>query len=159
MNFALLDDTQNQWFCFLTDSCCPIVSPKWFKYSFNKYYNKSIISWKPAWWNTTFHKRANLALLPEKARLGNDPYFILKRENVVQCLQFIQNEPKITHLICEGGLANESLFSIILCACKQLESNGPVISEVTHLTDWDRMSSFTSPHVFKEVTNSDIKFI
>ena len=21
MNFALLDDTQNQWFCFLTDSC------------------------------------------------------------------------------------------------------------------------------------------
>ena len=28
-------DKNNQWFCLLTDSCCPIISPKRFKYLFN----------------------------------------------------------------------------------------------------------------------------
>ena len=156
MNYALLHDSQNQWFCFLTDSCCPIVSPKRFRYSFYKYYNKSIISWKPAWWNTTFHKRANLSLLPEKVRLGNDPYFILKRENVVQCLKFIQNEPKITHLICEGGLANESLFAIILYNYKELSN---VLCFPTHVADWSRMVSATSPYLFCEASNNNAAFI
>jgi hypothetical protein len=66
---------------------------------------------------------------------------------------------ELTKLICSGGLANESLFAIILSVCKQLEPNGPVISAVTHLTDWDRMSSFTSPHLFKDANQIDIKFI
>jgi hypothetical protein len=156
MNFALLHDTQNQWFCFLTDSCCPIVSPKRFKYSFNKYYNKSIISWKPAWWNITFHKRANLELLPEKARLGNDPYFILKRENVKQCLHFIQTELKITRLICDGGLANESLFAIILYNYKELSN---ALCFPTHVADWSRMASATSPHLFCEASKENAAFI
>ena len=107
-------------------------------------------------WNITIHKRANLALLPEKCRLGNDPYFIMKRENVVQCLHFIQHEPKITHLICDGGLANESLFAIILYNYKELSS---VLRFPTHVADWSRMASATSPHLFCEASKENATFI
>ena len=86
MAYALSHDIGNQWFCFLTDSCCPIISPTKFRYLFYQNHNKSIISWKPAWWNIQFHKRANLACIPEKYRLGNDPWFVMKRENVIHCL-------------------------------------------------------------------------
>jgi hypothetical protein len=117
------------------------------------------MSWRNAWWNINYHKRSNLAQLPKEYHLGNDPWFVLKRENVFHIINFMNKNQDLTKLICSGGLANESLFAIILCCCKQLEPNGPVISAVTHLTDWDRMSSFTSPHLFKDANQIDLKFI
>jgi hypothetical protein len=126
---------------------------------FFNYYNKTLLSWKRAWWNIRFHKRANLQYLPSELHLGNDPWFIMKRENVLQTMQFVKTQQPIVKTVCDGGLANESLFAIIMCACKELESNGSVISAVTHLTDWARMSSFTSPHTFKDANSVDIKFI
>ena len=39
MNFAYTEDKENQWFCMLTDSCCPIISPKKFRYLFYNLYN------------------------------------------------------------------------------------------------------------------------
>jgi hypothetical protein len=83
----------------------------------------------------------------------------MKRENVLQTLHFIKTQQNIVKTVCDGGLANESLFAIIMFAHKQMEANGSVISAVTHLTDWNRMSSFTSPHTFKDANNADIKFI
>ena len=158
--YGLSHDNSNQWFCFLTDSCCPIISPTKFRYLFYQNHNKSIISWKPAWWNIQFHKRANLACIPEKYRLGNDPWFVMKRENVIHCLQFIKTNNKLTQVICSGGLANESLFAIVLKGFEQLEPNFKnVISATTHLTDWSRMSSPTSPYIFKEANDTDIKLI
>jgi hypothetical protein len=157
MRYALNHDNKNQWFCFLTDSCCPIISPKRFRYLFYKYYDKSIMSWREAWWNINYHKRANLALLPEKYRLANDSWFILKSEDVVRCLTFVKNNSQITNTICKGGLANESLFAIILHSYDELKNN--VICSVTHMTDWNRMSSSTSPHLFKKGDETDIKFI
>jgi hypothetical protein len=159
LSFAVNHDTSNQWFCLLTDSCCPIVSPRRFRYLFFNYYNKTLLSWKKAWWNVQCHKRANLQHLPTELHLGNDPWFVMKRENVLQTMHFVKTQQPIVKTICDGGLANESLFGIIMCACKQLEPNGSVISAVTHLTDWSRMSSFTSPHTFKHANNADIKFI
>jgi hypothetical protein len=159
MSFAIKHDTNNQWFCLLTDSCCPIVSPRRFRYLFFNYYNKTILSWKRAWWNVSYHKRANLRYLPTELHLGNDPWFVMKRENVLQTMKFINDQQTTVKTICDGGLANESLFSIIMCAYKQLDTNGSVISAVTHLTDWNRMSSFTSPHTFKDANSQDIKFI
>jgi len=156
MKYAFIHDDKNQWFCFLTDSCCPIISPKRFRYLFYKYYNKSIMSWKQAWWNIHYHKRANLALLPEEYRLGNDSWFILKREDITRCLNFVKNKPELINLICKGGLANESLFAIILQSYNELKN---VICSVTHMTDWYRMSSATSPHLFKKGDEMDIKFI
>ena len=94
MKYAYIHDNNNHWFCFLTDSCCPIISPEKFRYLFFTYYNKSILNWKNAWWNIQFHKRANLALLPKELHLGNDPWFILKRENVNDCINFFLNKRK-----------------------------------------------------------------
>ena len=163
MNFALEHDEINQWFCILTDSCCPIISPKKFRYLFFNYYNRTILSWKKPWWNINFHKRANLALLPEELHLANDPWFVMKRENIIQCLNFINKQPKIVQTICGGGLANESLFAIIMYICKQLENTeqnkNAVISAVTHTADWNRRASPTSPHLFKEGNETDIQFI
>jgi hypothetical protein len=159
MKFALTHDANNSWFCMLTDSCCPIISPKKFRYLFYNYYNKSIISWKKPWWNMEFHKRANLNKLPQELQLANDPWFVIKRENVLQVLDFINKQQEVTTLICRGGLANESLFAIIMRFYKQLEPKASVISYVTHIADWNRMASATSPHMFKEANEKDIKFI
>ena len=156
MQFALKYD--NQWICFVTDSCCPIISPKKFRGMFYSLWNRSIISWKPAWWNTNVHKRANLALLPEELRLANDPWFTIKRENAEQILQFAVMKQEVVKTICNGGLANESLFAIILYGYKQLNTNH-VINGITHITDWSRMGSATSPYTFKEGNSKDIQFI
>jgi len=160
MQYALSHDKNNQWLCLLTDSCCPIISPRKFRSLFYEYWNKSVISWKPAWWNINIYKRANLALLPDEFHLGNDPWFVLKRENATHILLFSKNQTQLVKTICAGGLANESLFAIILHGYKQLNSsNNNVISGVTHLADWSRMSSATSPHTFKDANATDIKFI
>jgi hypothetical protein len=155
MNYVL-KNKENQWICFLTDSCCPIVSPRKFRYLFYNYYNKSIISWKPSWWNIDFHKRANLKRLPNELHLANDPWFILQRENAIQCISFVNSQQGLTKIICNGGLANESLFAIIFYFYKELNN---VINGVTHITDWSRMSSSTSPHLFQNGDETDDKFI
>jgi hypothetical protein len=161
MRFAMEHDKGNQWFCMLTDACCPIISPTKFRYLFYNYYNRSIISWKTSWWNINFHKRANLALLPEELHLANDPWFVIKRENIYHVLHFFKTQPKITRTICDGGLANESIFAIILHSYKQLEkpTKNPVILAITHMADWSRMTSTTSPHVFKQANDRDLNFI
>jgi hypothetical protein len=156
LSYASQHDTNNRWFCLLTDSCCPIVSPRRFRNLFFDNYNKTIMSWRNAWWNIQVHKRANLALLPEDLRLANDPWFVLKREDVARIIRYFHLKGDITTTICQGGLANESLFAIILAANNELKN---VICSVTHITDWSRMTSSTSPHVFKEGNEIDIKFI
>ena len=161
LNFTFKHDEQNKWFCMLTDSCCPIISSKRFRYLFYNYYNKSLFSWKEAWWNTDFHKRANLAKLPKDLWLANDPWFVLTRENVKQVFHFVSNQKILTKTICDGGLANESLFAIIFNFYKELEETNKshIICSISHLADWKRMSSATSPHLFKNADEEDIKFI
>jgi len=158
MSFAYQHDTNNSWFCLLTDSCCPIISPKRFRFLFYENYNKSILSWKKPWWNIEFHKRANLYKLPEELRLANDPWFVLKREHVQLCMQYVNTKKEIVKTICNGGLANESLFAIILHAYKQLHNNS-IICSPSHAVDWSRMKNATSPHTFKEANNATIQFI
>jgi hypothetical protein len=159
MRFALKHDNANNWFCMLTDSCCPIISPKKFRYLFYNNYKKSIMSWSPAWWNVESEKRANLHLLPKEFHLGNDPWFVLNKEHVLQILTFVNTKRDITKTICSGKIANESLFAVILYSYRQLYLNGPVISASTHIADWSRTTSPTSPHIFKEGNEKDIKFI
>lgn len=161
LNYTFNHDEQNKWFCMLTDSCCPIISPKRFRYLFYNYYNKSLFSWKKAWWNPNFHKRANLAKLSKDLWLANDPWFVLTRENVKQVFHFVSNQKILTKTICDGGLANESLFAIIFNFYKELEETNKshIICSISHLADWKRMSSATSPHLFKNADEEDIKFI
>jgi len=162
LQFAMKNDNLNKWFCLLTDSCCPIISPKKFRYLFYKNYNYSLFSWKIAWWNPFFHKRGNLIKLPKELWLANDPWFILTLINVKQIIDFINNQKNITKIICDGGLANETLFAVIFKLSKELNdtyipSHIKCIS--THITDWKRRTSPTSPHVFKYADEEDIFFI
>lgn len=161
MMFALKHDTNNEWFCFLTDSCAPIVSPLRFRTMFFGNFKKTIMSWRPAWWNLQLQKRANLALLPKCLQLAHDPYFILNRPDTVHVLSLIKNKNDYFRVICEGGIANESLFAICLNIAGTLKG---VVSEVTHITDWSRMTSPTSPWLFKHqeneaITAHDLAFI
>jgi hypothetical protein len=156
INYAIQADPFNQWFCFLTDSCCPIISPRRFRYLFFTYSDKTILSWRKSWWRTDIHKRANLALLPSELHLANDPWFILSKIDAQYCLLFIQKQDRIVKTIVSGGLANESLFAIILYCKNRLSL---VISAVTHITDWTRMTSATSPYVFYESSAENCKFI
>jgi len=156
MEYAKINNKENQWFCFLTDSCCPIISPLRFRYLFYKNCNKSIMHWSHSWWNIQFHQRANLKLLPLDYHLANDPWFILRREEVNSIIYFVKTQEKLTNLICNGGLANESLFAIIL-QCKNRLKN--TICAITHITDWSRMTSSTSPYVFAKNKQQDQTFI
>jgi hypothetical protein len=82
----------------------------------------------------------------------------LKRENVQHIFNFVNIKPELLKTICDGGLANESLFAIILYYFGQLNSDN-IIPAVTHITDWTRMTSSTSPHLFKDANDKDILFI
>jgi hypothetical protein len=160
LNFAFKHDKENKWFCMLTDSCCPIISPAHFRQLFYKNYKKSIFSWNEAGWNPTFHKRANLAKLSKDLWLANDPWFVLTRFNVEMIFHFVSTQRTLTKTICDGGLANESLFAIIFKFYKELEDGkGHIQRSISHLADWNRRSSTTSPHVFKEANETDIQFI
>jgi hypothetical protein len=195
MNYAMQHDAQNKWFCMLTDSCCPIISPTRFRYLFFTHYHQSVFSWKYAWWNPYFHKRANLEKLSRDLWLANDPWFVLTKENVKQLFYFMKDQPRMVQSICDGGLANESLFAIIFKYYGELQDNcnnnngnhnnhhkskhnhrihtnntdkknknnknkdNRIICKVSHLTDWTRPSSTTSPHLFKEGNEQDVAFL
>lgn len=150
MTAALLAYPGNQWFCFLTDSCCPIVSSAAFRRLFEENHDKSILSWQPAFWNVQFHTRANLRRLPRALHLANDPWFVLCRAHAQDCLHFYQRRRGLFRTICAGGLANESIFAILLSLLGKLHDPAHVINAHTHLCDWTRMSSRTSPHVFED---------
>ena len=145
-----------QWFCMLTESCIPFVSPAQFRTLFLGNHGKSLFHWKPCWWNVDFPKRANLRLLPPEYRLAHDPYFVLSRRHVETMHRFYKVKRGVFDRICAGGLANESLFAIALKTMGQLEE---VVNVASTATDWSRMSSTTSPHVFQYGDAQDRTFI
>jgi hypothetical protein len=156
MSFAQQHSRENVWFIMLTESCVPIISPHRFRRLFFENYSKSIINWRKPWWNIDLIKRANLKYIKEEYHLANDPWFLLKREDVSRCLEYKIYNQKLYKIICDGGIANESIFAIILYSYNQLKA---AKRAVTHAADWSRMSSATSPHVFKEGSNEDLYFI
>jgi len=95
MRHAIMQDAQNTWFCFLTDSCAPAISPTQFAKMFVLYSDKSIFKWKPAQWNPTFHKRANLKYLPKEYRLSHYPWFTLTKIDAQLCLRFAKTKTRV----------------------------------------------------------------
>ncbi len=147
---AKVDQGQNQWFCFLTESCCPIISPLQFRHLFERHKTSSILRWSKPWWNVHLHRRANLYLLPEAMRFGNDPWFTLSREAVYDCIMLLNSRVAMVKGICKGGLANESLFAILLYLSTKLHDDRKVKNASTHIVDWTRQSSPTSPYLFQQ---------
>jgi hypothetical protein len=140
-----------RWFCFLTESCVPIVSPEVFLERFSKDADKSLLRWSPAAHNVQLHRRANLRLLPLPWRLCHDPWFVLTRRHAVVVMRFAFEQKRLLRVICNGGLANESLFAIILEFYGALRGSSDVLCEHSSTaTDWTQMSSKTGPHVFHD---------
>ena len=156
INYGLNMDKENQWFCFLTDSCVPIISPLSFRKLFFENYNYSIMKWSPIYWNIYYTKRANLHLLKEESHLHNTPWFVLKREDAIKCIKYSVINKYIYNLICDGDIANESIFAIMLKAQNSLEM---VKNKETSCVDWSRMTSPTSPYVFNDCSLVNIKYI
>ena len=156
LQYGLEHDQKNNWFCFLTDSCVPIISSSKFRELFFENYNSTIMNHGPAYWNPSFTKRANIHLLTQEFHLFNTPWFILKRDDAISCILYSKRNIKIYSLINKGNIANESIFAIILKATNKLKD---VKNEHTTITDWKRMTSSTSPYLFKNYNNQDIDFI
>lgn len=161
LTYAFNHDLNNKWFCLLTETCVPIISPQQFRKIFFNYYYASILKWRQAYWNIEIHRRANLRLLSKRYQLANDPWFTLSRNHVHKCIMFLVKKNDIYKKVCAGGLANESIFAIILETFNDLLNRYKTINESSTLTDWSRMSNATSPHVFSGIQNLDIdiKFI
>lgn len=159
LSYAYNHDIENIWFCLVTDSCVPIISPEKFRKMFFDHYQASIISCKPAYWNITIHRRANLRLLSKEYWLANDPWFTLCRDHVNKCMLFLMCRNDIYQKINNGGLANESMFAIILQTFNELTNSMRMINESATLSDWTRMSSPTSPYLFKEGNEENINII
>lgn len=158
LSYAFFHDKNNRWFCMLTDSCCPIISPKKFRQLFFNFYNKSIIQCKPAYWNVEFHKRANLKYLNKRYHLANDPWFTLSRYHVYLCMLFMSEKYNLYKHIISGGLANESIFAIILETFNELNSK-KIMNSSSNISDWSRMSNPTSPYLFKYIDDYNYMII
>jgi len=156
LDYGLTSDKSNQWFCFLTESCVPIISPLKFRELFFTYWNTTFLKWEPFPPSVLVNTRANLHLFDKRAQLKHSPWFTIKRDDVIRCLTFRQVNRRIYNTICDGKVANESIFAIMLSAFKQLEN---VKNEDTHLSDWSRMMSATSPYLFKEGSKKDVSVI
>jgi hypothetical protein len=159
LSYAYHHDKNNLWFCLLTDSCVPIVSPAKFRKLFFDHYQASIIKCKPAYWDIRIHRRANLRLFKKEFWLANDPWFTLCRDHVNKCLLFLNYKNETFQQINSGGLANESMFAIILQTFGELSNTFRLINESSSVADWSRMSSPTSPYLFKEVTHENNNII
>lgn len=158
LNYAYKNDNRNQWFCMLTETCVPIISPKNFRNLFFANYNKTIMRCKKANWNVDLHRRANLRLLDKQLHLANDPWFTLCRYHVRICMEFISHNNKLYQLINSGGLANESMFAIILSEYNQI-NNDILINSSSTIADWYRMTNPTSPHLFEKCNEQDENII
>ena len=156
MHYALNADKTNQWFCFITDACCPIIPALEFKKRFFKYYNKSIMKYKPIWWNVYHFNRANLRHLTPAYHLANNPWFIFSRSASEKCILYAKINTNIYHLICRGSVANESIFAIMLSSQNELKN---VINEEVCATDWSKMETSTSPYTFRYGNQPELDFI
>lgn len=159
LSYAFNHDTENLWFCMLTETCVPIISPAKFRQMFFEHYQASIFKWKPAYWNINIHRRANLRLLTKEYWLANDPWFTMSRAHVQKCILFMVGKHGIYKQINEGGLANESIFAVMLQTFKELTNPQTLINECSTVADWTRMSNPTSPYNFKDADDTNINII
>lgn len=159
LTYAYEHDKENVWFCLLTDTCVPIISPIKFRNMFLNHYEASIIKCQPAYWDISLHQRANLRLLNKEFWLANDPWFTLCRDHVHKCILFLTYKTQTFNQINKGGLSNESLFAIILQTFNELNNVKRLINNSSTICDWTRMTTPTSPYVFREATVENINII
>lgn len=162
LQYAATADINNVWFCTLTESCIPIMHPKKFNELFKENHCSSIIDIQRATWNVHLHRRANLRMFPPKFRLQNSPWFILTRSHVRICIDFMNIYTHTFFTICKGGLANESIFAIMLLVGGVFNPNIPNTTHIntsSTIANWHKRTSPTSPYVFTSFSENELQFI
>jgi hypothetical protein len=96
--------------------------------------------------------RANIHLLKQEFLLANSPWFILNRGDAMRCIHYSRTNKDIYSLVCRGNVANETIFSIMLYTQHSLKY---VKNEDTTATDWTRIITPTSPHLFIDGDDTD----
>lgn len=168
LSFAYNANEQNTWFCMLTDSCVPCISPVEFRKRFCDLGDKTILRSSAIGWNPQFHRRANLRLFPRTMHVSHDPWFTLTRTHVLKIVKYIMNPITRTlyQTVCAGGLANETVFAVMLgiqwnsekrCVVipRDPDGNETIINTSATVADWSRRASATSPFTFSG-TPSDL---
>ena len=156
LTYAFNHDENNVWFSLLTDTCVPAISPERFRQMFFDHFNASILTCRPAYWDIRIHRRANLRLLKKEYWLANDPWFTLTRNHVHKCIIFLAAKHGIYDIVNKGGLANESIFAIILQTFGELGNPMRFVNASSTVADWSRMMNPTSPYLFKEATDENM---
>jgi len=158
MSYVYNTQKNVQWFCLLTESCVPLITPELFRWRFFRHSFKSIFSWKKAWWNIYYHRRANLMKIPEVFRLAHDPWFVICRDHVKKVLAFLKRENKMFNTICSGAIANESIIAVVLQYFNELNKKN-VLNTMSTFANWANMSSATSPYVFKDGSKQELAIV
>lgn len=156
MFYARRADVRNQWFCMLTETCFPAVSPAVFRAQFEKWGHRTLMRTLPAHWNLTLHNRANLRLLRPAYHLANDPWFVVTRRHVEMFEHFMTSKEhaSVRRVVNAGGLANESLFAIMLQTYHEVNGlhHRNVSSTVAEWSVRAPHQNPTSPFLFRDAT-------
>lgn len=147
LNYSV-KNKENEWFIFLTDFCIPIISPEKFRTLFFMHHNKTFMGYKKAWWDVNRISRANLKELSSTFHLANSPWFTLTRKHVHIIKKFIKDNENMCNIIHNGNVANESFFAIAFKFYNCLNYSNDIMNIDTHLSDWSKMTSATSPNIF-----------
>jgi hypothetical protein len=157
MFYARSHDPHNRWFCMLTDSCVPAMTPTGFRRMFDMHHAKSIIRVRDPYWNIHMHARGNLKKLPASLRLTNDPWFVYTLAHVNLMETFLKTFASVYDTVNAGGFANESIFGIVLQAYGQRNKPSVHLNLVSTVADWSRMPKPTSPFTFKFVSTAQTR--
>lgn len=155
--FSFYHDASNQWFCMLTDTCAPLVTPTEFRRRFAALGDRTIMTVRPAYWNMEMYNRANLSKLAPHLHLANDPWFVMTRSHVETCLSFLKVNHSMYTTVTAGSVANESIFAIILAM--RNGSMARLLNAPSNVADWVRPSTASSPHYFYEASDGEMAIL
>jgi hypothetical protein len=149
----------SEWYTLHSESCVPMVSPERFVEIFNKYKQKSFISYDKIWWDPKIVNRANLHMLPPHMHLAHSQWCIFCHEDLSQMVNLSKTNEKIKHMlstIMRGHAGEESYAAVLLLNINMLKN---VMNKKTTLVDWKRTPNGNNPYKFEAWTFDDAKSV
>ena len=148
-----------EWYTLHSESCVPMVSPERFVDIFNKYKQKSFISYDKIWWDPKIVNRANLRMLPPHMHLAHSQWCIFCHEDLSQMVNLSKTNEQIKHMLLmmsRGHAGEESYAAVLLFNINRLKN---VIKKQTTLVDWKRTPNGNNPYTFTTWTLHDMESV
>jgi hypothetical protein len=139
------NNSESQWISLHSESCVPIVSPARFIAIFEESKGRTMLSYRPIWWDPAIIPRANLTKIPAKFHVQHPEWCILAREDLIIILIIANKNRALIQHILAGPAADESLVGICLGFYDRLKD---VINTQTTIVDWDRSPNGDNPYTF-----------